>query len=261
MRIGLCLPGGGAKGAFQAGALKKIFEKGFTPVIVTGTSIGAVNSYFIMRGRMKELYDVWNNMEEVGHGEKPDKVVDNSALIEQLASLEGENKGIEKVYVNYVEVKNRKLTEVIAEISREERLKALEAVKYSSLLPFNYEGEGGQEETVSRFDSQKVFERFRKDVSDGGYDGYKLDGGILNNNLLAPFINHRVDKIIIIPLKDGYKVPDYIFNHYGQEDILVIDPDFAVAPQDTLRFEREYCRDMFNRGYIRAGAVCSIPTV
>lgn len=256
MRIGLCLPGGGAKGAFQAGALKRILENGINPAIVAGTSIGAVNAYFLMKGSMGELYDVWNSMNEISHGGEQNKVVDNSALISQLACLEGENRGIEKVFVNYVEIENRQLKEVVVEISNEEKPMALEAVKYSSLLPFNGGGEEGQDEAFSKFDSQKVFEKFREDVSQGGYDGWKLDGGIVNNNLLTPFINHRVDKIIIIPLKDGYKVPEYIFNQYRGGDILVIDPDFAVMPQDTLRFEKEYCRDMFNKGYLRAESVC-----
>ncbi|MBR8829863.1 MAG: hypothetical protein N5P05_000596 [Chroococcopsis gigantea SAG 12.99] len=41
--IGLVLAGGGAKGAYQAGALKYLAEIGFQPRIIAGTSIGALN--------------------------------------------------------------------------------------------------------------------------------------------------------------------------------------------------------------------------
>lgn len=40
---GLVLTGGGAKGAYQAGALKYLAEIGFEPAIISGTSIGAFN--------------------------------------------------------------------------------------------------------------------------------------------------------------------------------------------------------------------------
>jgi NTE family protein len=41
--FGLVLTGGGAKGAYQAGALKYIAELGLVPQIIAGTSIGALN--------------------------------------------------------------------------------------------------------------------------------------------------------------------------------------------------------------------------
>lgn len=42
-QIGLVLAGGGAKGAYQAGALRYIAEIGLKPHIIAGTSIGALN--------------------------------------------------------------------------------------------------------------------------------------------------------------------------------------------------------------------------
>lgn len=42
-KIGLVLAGGGAKGAYQAGALRYLAEIGLKPQIVAGTSIGALN--------------------------------------------------------------------------------------------------------------------------------------------------------------------------------------------------------------------------
>lgn len=42
-KIGLVLAGGGAKGAYQAGAIKYLAEIDFVPHIIAGTSIGALN--------------------------------------------------------------------------------------------------------------------------------------------------------------------------------------------------------------------------
>jgi predicted acylesterase/phospholipase RssA len=39
----LVLSGGSVKGAFQAGALKAVFETGYAPEIITGISVGSLN--------------------------------------------------------------------------------------------------------------------------------------------------------------------------------------------------------------------------
>lgn len=56
------LEGGGAKGAFHVGALKALFEKGYTFDGVMGTSIGAVNGVMVAQGDFPLLYELWNNM-------------------------------------------------------------------------------------------------------------------------------------------------------------------------------------------------------
>lgn len=44
MEIGLVMQGGGALGAYEVGALTRIYEEGYRPSIITGTSIGALNA-------------------------------------------------------------------------------------------------------------------------------------------------------------------------------------------------------------------------
>jgi len=41
---GICIGGGGARGAMQVGALRALIEAGFRPDLLVGTSIGAVNA-------------------------------------------------------------------------------------------------------------------------------------------------------------------------------------------------------------------------
>lgn len=63
--FGLVLVGGGAKGAYQAGAVKFIAELGLKPNIIAGTSIGALNgavlssylSFFDAAERLNQLWD------------------------------------------------------------------------------------------------------------------------------------------------------------------------------------------------------------
>ncbi|HZK10065.1 MAG TPA: patatin-like phospholipase family protein, partial [Clostridia bacterium] len=42
-KIGIVLEGGGVRGAYQAGALKALYENKIKPDVITGTSIGALN--------------------------------------------------------------------------------------------------------------------------------------------------------------------------------------------------------------------------
>ncbi len=46
-RLAFVLSGGGARGAFQAGAMKALFENNIRPEILVGTSIGAINAAFL----------------------------------------------------------------------------------------------------------------------------------------------------------------------------------------------------------------------
>ncbi len=248
LKIGLCLTGGGAKGAFEAGIIKRLHENGICPEIVTGTSIGAINGYFMMKGCYKELISFWSDIDGKNLDVKIGRTIDNSPVINYLSELEGDNLNVRNMYINYVMVENSKLVEEIHDIKYMDKEGALNCVRYSALLPAR-PVEGSGEEAIKKFDSSKLFENFKEDVMAGIYHGYKLDGGILNNNLLAPFIKNPVDKLIIIGLKDDYSVPKYIYDYYDKEKVIVIIPDVKIMPEDTIRFEKEYCSSMLERGY------------
>lgn len=68
-KIALVLSGGGAKGAFQAGALQYIYEE-FMPLqpefrfqVVSGVSVGCLNGAMLAQNKFAELLEVWNTVE------------------------------------------------------------------------------------------------------------------------------------------------------------------------------------------------------
>jgi NTE family protein len=68
--FGLVLTGGGAKGAYQAGALKYIAEIGLVPQIIAGTSIGSLNgavlaSYRTFTEAVQQLNQLWEQLAQV----------------------------------------------------------------------------------------------------------------------------------------------------------------------------------------------------
>lgn len=87
---GLVLCGGGAKGAYQIGALKALKELGFKPDIVTGTSVGALNACFAVEDDIELGIKVWSNidMESIfSFTEKQKDISKSKSMVELTASL------------------------------------------------------------------------------------------------------------------------------------------------------------------------------
>lgn len=60
---GLTLSGGGAKGFFEAGVMKRLFEMGFQPEIISGTSVGSLVGALIADGRTPDdMLEVFGNL-------------------------------------------------------------------------------------------------------------------------------------------------------------------------------------------------------
>lgn len=239
MKIGLCLSGGGAKGAYQAGVIKALYDKGIRFDVVAGTSIGAINGYYIYTNNVEKLSKMWINIEIKPENDIKiiDNTVDNSYIIEELVKLKNNSNNKVDFYVNYIEIYNKNVKEAIVNIDKCEYKEGLDSIKYSSLLPFN------SNSTLS------FKEQFIKDVTLGLYNGYKLDGGLVNNTLIGPLIEKNVDKIIIISTSKDYVLPNEIKNQYNVNNIIVIKPKTIFSKNDTLRFEKEFCRNLYNEGY------------
>jgi predicted acylesterase/phospholipase RssA len=65
-RRALVLTGGGARGAYQAGAIQGLFDRGERFDLICGTSIGAVNGALVAQGDLVALGALWGNIAELG---------------------------------------------------------------------------------------------------------------------------------------------------------------------------------------------------
>ncbi len=62
----LILPGGGNRGAIQAGALLALFERGFVPELIVGVSAGAINGAYLafhpsLEG-VRDIVEIWRGL-------------------------------------------------------------------------------------------------------------------------------------------------------------------------------------------------------
>ncbi|MDR2599313.1 MAG: patatin-like phospholipase family protein [Oscillospiraceae bacterium] len=66
---GLVLEGGGARGAYQIGVIKSLYENGYSFDGFVGTSIGAINAAMLAQGDFDNALNLWMNisMEQVFH--------------------------------------------------------------------------------------------------------------------------------------------------------------------------------------------------
>ena len=90
----LVLSGGGAKGAYEAGALKAIEELKLNVKGVYGTSVGALNGAFFVQGAVTDLYKMWQNLSFSNVVMLPSTVstnVSNFDVAHQLLSGKGFN--------------------------------------------------------------------------------------------------------------------------------------------------------------------------
>jgi NTE family protein len=60
-RRALVLTGGGARGAYQAGAIQGLYERGERFDLICGTSIGAINGALVAQGDLDELRHLWES--------------------------------------------------------------------------------------------------------------------------------------------------------------------------------------------------------
>lgn len=260
-RVGLFLQGGGAKGAFQAGAIKALEEENIEINVISATSIGAINGYFLYTKNVNKLEKFWKL--------KANKLANqNLSKFDSMESLTVENEGFideinllpnysmleedRSLYVNYVNVKNKKLNEIWLDIKELDKKERLKAIKYTSLLPCNKKNNETSMDFLRRFDNKTFGLEFNKMLDKGVYEGFNLDGGVINNNFLNPFIFDKVDKLYMIVFKKDYIIPEYIKNTYYKDQIIIIDPIKDFSSKDTLNFGEEFLNIRFEEGYKRA---------
>ena len=239
MKIGICLAGGGAKGSYEAGVIRALFDKNIKFTSISGTSIGAINGYYIYTSNIDKLSDIWMNVNEISKNglNIKNNTIDNDIILNELSKLNNNVNNNINFYVNYVKVNDGNLNENIININKLSKEEQLNSIKYSSLLPFNPQSK------------LNFREQFKKDLKEGLYNGFNLDGGLINNELLLPLIKENLDKIVLITMKHDYILPDYIKNIYNEKDIIVVRPKTIFEKNDTFKFEQEFCTKMYKEGY------------
>lgn len=254
MIIGLYLQGGGAKGAFEAGALYALLKKGIKFNIVSGTSVGSVNGYYIYTNNLYKLKDLYTEDDLFDETQKSyiKNTIPNNHFIRRLADLNGINKDVQKFYVNYTHIADKQMNEIRKDLTTLTKEEAIDCINYSSSLP--YVINDGREkirfsEITDDFKSSEVMDEFNKKFQIGKFNNMNLDGGILNNEFMEPFVENKVDKLYLISVSNSFKVPKFIKDAYRPEDIILIHRDSLYSSNDSMNYNKDFLKSLFKEGY------------
>lgn len=241
MNIGLCLPGGGAKGAFQAGVLKSLYDRGIKKYdSYACTSIGAMNGYYLYTNNVDKLEKMWttDRKNEKITFKSVDNIIDNNADFKPLYELKNNTlKNSSRFYINFLQVKEKMGKEQIVDISKFDDKSKVDYIKYSCALPYHEEGRLFSVDEVRQY------------ISEGKFDGKNLDGGMARNTYFDPLLEDNVDKILIISTRHNFKLPDKVLEKIDKDKIIIISPKTSVDNKEMLNFTRDLCTKMYEEGY------------
>lgn len=245
---GLVLEGGGAKGAFHVGALKALFEKGYSFDGVMGTSIGAINGAMVAQGDFDLLYELWGRispstvlgLDEEQLTKLKDKI-DRASLkylwSEIRKAVSGKGLSTERfvnlvdTYINEDKLRASPCDFGIVTVDTSENWMPVEIFK--SEMP-----EGMLKDYIV---ASAYFPAFKRTPINGR--SY-MDGGIYDNMPINPLVRKGYDRIIV--LRTGSSMPHR----------KVIDPSVKITyinPSEplgrTLDFSNEKIQYNIRLGY------------
>lgn len=209
--IGFALEGGGAKGAYQAGAYIALRKNGIKPKIIAGTSIGSVNAALMAQGDINKLVNLWLNT-------TTDIFGINSDIIDHIKHKRFTKNDIKPTYTNIKKIIHNKgidttdFLNALKDNINEDKLRKSK-IKFA-LITVKLDGKPiPLQLTIDDIPKGKVPEYIMascylpvfkmKPIID---DNYYIDGGFYNNVPLSLVQNYGCDTIYSIRIKGiGFK--------------------------------------------------------
>lgn len=263
MKVGLCLGGGGARGAYQIGAAKALEDLGiFQKVeVISGTSIGAVNSALLATKTIEEAKALWFSIPS-------DLLKRTEGIFKRIIKerLEFKQTGIYEI---------SELENMLREHLDLDKLREKEV--YVTLSEGGEVNEGifglfksGYHHYIKKDEFHVIYSKISDDLDDDSVykqilascsipivfaplqvdDKQYYDGGFYDNVPAKPLIEEGCDTVIVIHLErinflNPSKYPDVMFHeiktkhHLG--GILNFDPEkskktFQYGYEDTMEY-------------------------
>jgi NTE family protein len=251
-KVGLMLGGGGAKGIYQVGVIKALYEWGLMADVeaIAGTSIGAINTFLIATTndiyRMKYLWTLLDSDYVYSNSREDKKGIFDTRMIVQIlsekVSLEPLRDSKRRFFVTTCRLKQNKSHQpnILAGIDFKNMEKAvfelntyknpIAAVTASSSMPIVFgvvdiEGE------------------------------YYVDGGVLDNYSLDPLLEAGCETIYGIPLDDNLKIKKYMDQPLLYINFLIpkiFKNNLIGMMFEATAFQLKYKQQLYQLGYYAA---------
>ncbi len=257
MKIGLCLAGGGARGAYQIGALKALDELGLLSKVnaYSGTSIGSVNACLAATLPVDEIKDIWFQLthdllkktEGIFEKLRKEKLEFKETGIFEIEELEN----LLKKHLNVAVLKTKEVYVTLAEggmnhegiigllkSSYQHFIKKDRKVIYAAVNHKSVDDLSIYKQIIA---SCSIPIAFAPTISD---KHQYYDGGVYDNVPVRPLVDAHCDRVIVIHLSklslfDPKKFPNVIIDE--------IKPKHHLG--GILNFDGEKSRKLFEYGY------------
>ncbi|MGL4991912.1 MAG: patatin-like phospholipase family protein [Sarcina sp.] len=256
MKIGLVLPGGGGKGAYQIGVMKALDKLGIKKHIkyVSGSSIGSLNSLLFMQGDLDIAQEVWENISS-------EKIlpVDNFELIKKgfFLSLGSKNLNFVRKYIPGALAQGNLSRDGLMEIADKylnvEKIKECNIISYAScadietLNPKYFRYNGADEERIKKIflATSAIPSIYEPEKIDGKL---YVDGGIADNIPIQPLYGEGCEIIIIAHLNKEFTINK---EDYPNTKIIEIFPSYMEdgIVKGLLNFSSDTLKRRIQRGY------------
>ncbi len=234
---GIVFAGGGAKGAYQAGAIRALTECGLTECIkfASGSSIGAINMCLLSQKKANLGWDLWKKIKPLDVIDIEEELIDGKeGFSSRKGLIELLNKSIDFSKIQFGDiVYYASLSEITGngseylstymEINNLSKEDILNVILASSALPIIYE-------------PVRIGNKLYK------------DGGLTDNLPVEPLYNRGVRDFIVVYLSDKKKIN---YSKYPNANFIEIRPsmDLGNLLDGTLNFNKNDINFRLNLGY------------
>lgn len=222
--IGLVLAGGGGKGAYQIGVLKILKEQGLLEQVtaISGSSIGAVNAMLYSMMDMDNMYQAWDEIDM-------DTVFDIDIQMLADKKLYFSRNDMLAMFDKYITVDKWKAVshDLYISISRLNDRGEAEAVEYVNVK--DYELEDIKKILLACTALPVIYEAV--EINGNKY----RDGGLLDNEPIAPLYNSGIRQFIVIGMNHGKQLDT---SKWPDAEFITIYPSYELGNliNGTLKF-------------------------
>lgn len=244
MKIGLVLAGGGAKGAYEVGVYKALRELELVDNIkvISGTSIGAINSLFFAMDNPKVIGNSWSNLNYSRFilMEESTRESRINSILGKIKSINSEASIIEQLNLNDIGLLSQSgIKNFIEEYIDMDIIKNCDKELYACAYNVDKEipeyfrlNDCTEEEIKDRVMASSAVPHMFKPIiingmrySDGGIHSPLYSKNNIDNVPISPLKNYDCDIIIVVHLSNKIKI-----NRKGFENARIIE----IYPSSSL---------------------------
>lgn len=256
-KVGLCLSGGGARGAYQIGAVQALKELGIYEEVevMSGTSIGAANASLLACNPVEKVKDIWFHMpEETLVVRKPMRDKSLKEIFTTLRDGIFKLDSLQNLMFNHIKIKEIKEKEVYITVSESgaENHGLLQLIDagykhYIKKIPKSHYislHKATQDECIKAVTTSCSIPGVFPPVIHEGKQYY--DGGVFDNKPVTPLVNAGCTDIYVIEITFFIQPVNYE-KKYPNVNFHIIKPSKSIG--NVLDFTEEHAKRIYDMGY------------